>query len=402
VATFWGGDIPWVTPGELTELRTKYLSRTRESITRAGLAGSSTTLVPKDSLLVTTRATIGSLALVALPMTTNQGFKTLIFVGGADPSFYYHCFRRLTPELVRLASGTTFLEIGAGDFRQVLLPWPPPPEQRRIAEILDSLDDAIRATEQVIAKLELMRRGLLHDLLIRGLGEQGDSRRQHSDVSALPEHDGTVLEPRWPRVSLGELVSVITKGTTPTSIGRSYSASGIPFLRVENISEDGAIDYSQMLRVDLRTHGALLRSQLHPLDVLLSIAGTLGRSAVWPESAGTANCNQAVAIIRPKPGRLDPAFLSAYLRSDFGSAQVLARSVQLAQANLSLAEVGRISLRLPTLGEQRRIVERLQAATAQIRRERELLQKAARVRAGLADDLLTGRTRVQTHQERRS
>src|SRR5687768_13995858 len=71
VPSNWNGNIPWVTPGELTNLKDMYLDRTSEKITSKGLASCSATLVPKDSLLVTTRATIGSLALTAVPMATN-------------------------------------------------------------------------------------------------------------------------------------------------------------------------------------------------------------------------------------------------------------------------------------------------------------------------------------------
>ncbi len=69
-SAFWNGSIPWVTPGELTSLSSKYLSSTDERITELGLAGSGATLVPRDSLLVTTRATLGSVALAAMPLTS--------------------------------------------------------------------------------------------------------------------------------------------------------------------------------------------------------------------------------------------------------------------------------------------------------------------------------------------
>lgn len=170
---YWQGSIPWVTPGELTNLGTKYLSSTDERITDLGLASSGATLVPRDSLLVTTRATLGSLALAGMPMATNRGFKSAVFGPEVDAAFGYHLFHRIRPELARRASGTTFLEISGSQFTQIVVPVPPLQEQRRIAEILDTVDEAIRSSESVMAKIDQVKQGLLHDLLTRGIGVGG-------------------------------------------------------------------------------------------------------------------------------------------------------------------------------------------------------------------------------------
>jgi hypothetical protein len=103
----------------------------------------------------------------------------------------------------------------------------------------------------------------------------------------------------WPSVRLAELSKVITKGTTPTSIGFEFSNDGVRFLRVQNI--DGTVNYERdTLFIDESTHQALKRSQIQPGDILVSIAGTIGRSGVVPEDSPPLNCNQAVAIVRTK------------------------------------------------------------------------------------------------------
>ena len=127
VPAYWHGDIPWVTPRELTGLKTKYLSNTLEKVTKAGLASCAATLVPTNSLLVTTRATIGSVALAAMSIATNQGFRSLVFRAQADPHFFYHLTSRLVREFRRRASGTTFLEISGREFAAVEAPLPPSP-----------------------------------------------------------------------------------------------------------------------------------------------------------------------------------------------------------------------------------------------------------------------------------
>ena len=183
VSSFWNGQIPWITPAEITSLSGKYVRDTKERITPEGLAGSAARLLPVGSLLVTTRATLGEVAIAAVPVATNQGFKSIIPNGETDPLFAYYCIGNLKREMVRLASGTTFLEISKADFSRIRTRRPKLPEQSRIAAVLDAVDEAIVKTEAVIAKLKQVRAGLIHDLLTRGLDEQGCLR----DPIAHPE-----------------------------------------------------------------------------------------------------------------------------------------------------------------------------------------------------------------------
>jgi type I restriction enzyme S subunit len=143
----------------------KYLVKTQETISKAGLARSGARLLPVNSLIVTTRATLGLVALTAVPTATNQGFKSIVFSSDADPTFYFHLFKLLKPEMERRASGTTFLEISGKQFSEILVPLPPIGEQRRIADILDAQDEEISATEQLLGKLKLQKLGLMVDLL---------------------------------------------------------------------------------------------------------------------------------------------------------------------------------------------------------------------------------------------
>lgn len=174
--SFWNGTIPWVTPSEITVLRGKYVRDTQEKITPDGLAGSAARLLPVGSVIVTTRASLAMAAIAAVPLTTNQGFKSIIPNENTDPLFAYYRIRTLKPEMVRLASGTTFLEISKADFSRIRTRRPKPDEQSRIAAVLDAVDEAIAKTEAVIAKLRQVRAGLLHDLLTRGLDKNGHLR----------------------------------------------------------------------------------------------------------------------------------------------------------------------------------------------------------------------------------
>ena len=111
--SYWNGTIPWITPGELSVLSTKFVQDTNEKITDSGLAGSAARLLPENSVIVTTRATLGEAAITKIALATNQGFKNIVLNDTSDPLFTYYLMGTLRKEMTRLASGTTFLEIGS-------------------------------------------------------------------------------------------------------------------------------------------------------------------------------------------------------------------------------------------------------------------------------------------------
>lgn len=163
-----------------------------------------------------------------------------------------------------------------------------------------------------------------------------------------------------PMTRLSDVTSVITKGTTPTSIGYQFTNKGIGFLRVQNIENGGISLDADLLYIDKETDGALARSRILPNDVLLSIAGTIGRAAVVPENAPQLNCNQALAIIRPTQS-VDPHFLRFWLESEQARDQIVGATVTGTISNLSLGQISNLQFPLFPLMTQKMIVDRLKA-----------------------------------------
>ncbi len=173
----------------------------------------------------------------------------------------------------------------------------------------------------------------------------------------------------WPLKQLGDLSTVITKGTTPTTLGYKFVNAGIGFLRVQNI-EGGTVNFQRdTLFIDEKTHKDLARSQIQPGDVLVSIAGTIGRAGVVPDGAPPLNCNQAVAIVRTN-GQVHRPFLRHWLESPLAQEQMRGVTVTGTISNLSLTQLGNLQLPLPPLHEQKRIAAILDKADA-IRRKRQ-------------------------------
>lgn len=140
-----------------------------------------------------------------------------------------------------------------------------------------------------------------------------------------------------PYVKIREISDLVTKGTTPTSIGKPFVSRGINFIKVETIGPDGRYLIGREAQIDTETHAVLSRSQLQSGDILFSIAGALGRSTVVRENWLPANTNQAFAIIRPSRRiKVNSRYLLWQLRSEAIHRRIAEINVQAAQANLSL------------------------------------------------------------------
>lgn len=181
----------------------------------------------------------------------------------------------------------------------------------------------------------------------------------------------------WKKVKLGDLCEVITKGTTPTSVGYKFEDSGINFIKVESIALNGDFITSKFDFISEDCHESLKRSQLKDGDILFSIAGALGRTAVVRSDILPANTNQALAILRLKKDvEISKKFLLYLLTSDSVKKQSEANKGGVAQQNLSLSQLKGYDLVIPPLAEQQRIVEKLDKAFEEIDRAIEATSSA--------------------------
>lgn len=161
---YWNGGIPWCTPTDITSTRGPYLDRTERTLTSAGVEASSATVLPVNSLLLCTRATIGAVKIAARPMATNQGVKALI-CEDVDPVFLYYKLLTMKPILERLGAGSTFLEVSKSDLASIVVKVPPLPEQRAVAEVLSDMDAEIDALVAQRDKTAQLKQAMMQELL---------------------------------------------------------------------------------------------------------------------------------------------------------------------------------------------------------------------------------------------
>jgi type I restriction enzyme S subunit len=199
----------------------------------------------------------------------------------------------------------------------------------------------------------------------------------------------------WGVNALGKSCDIVTKGTTPTSIGRAFATTGVGFLKAESISESGHTIAEKVAFIDETTHTLLKRSQLKRNDVLVSIAGVLGRVGLVEESDLPANTNQALAIVRlGRNSRFERSFLFYSLRSSCVSRQIRDINVQAAQANISLQDVRHFLLPTPPLSEQRAIAAALSDVDSLLGGLDRLIAKKRDLKQAAMQQLLTGQTRL--------
>jgi type I restriction enzyme S subunit len=176
----------------------------------------------------------------------------------------------------------------------------------------------------------------------------------------------------WKQTTVGEVTDRVTKGTTPTTLGGRFVEHGISFVKVESLAEDGRILTDKLAHIDAATDALLPRSRLEQDDILFTIAGTIGRAALVPKWLLPANTNQAVAIVRPKRGIIDPRFLFYVLRDESRVKHAQTRVVQSVQANFSLGELSSLEMPLPPLAEQKAIAAVLGALDDKIELNRRM------------------------------
>lgn len=151
------------------------------------------------------------------------------------------------------------------------------------------------------------------------------------------------------QIPLSDLCLVVTKGTTPTTLGKPFVESGINFIKAESILADHSIDKSKFAFIDEETNALLKRSIIHAGDVVFTIAGTLGRFALIDENVLPANTNQAVAIIRADVEKVLPEYIYSCFIGEWHTDYYAKRVQQAVQANLSLTTIK--SLPIPLLDD---------------------------------------------------
>lgn len=278
------------------------------------------------------------------------------------------------------------------------LPQPAKPEQQRIAEILDDLDRAIRASEQVITKLEMLKRGLLHDLLTRGVDENGAVRRQNHLTQFKPSEVGQIPA-EWDCIPLARAMRSSPQNGLykPAS---AYQDLGAPIVRIDGFYDGSLQPASTFKRVKVST-SELDTYRLHVGDVLVNRVNSLeyvGKTAYIPDLTEPTIFESNIMRLSLNQEILDSCFATLWMCSPMVRAHFHRRAKSaISQASINQTDVGSVPVALPRPHEQKEIVRQIHVLDVQIEASRSEVTKLTHLKHGLTDDLLTGRVRVLPH-----
>lgn len=292
----------------------------------------------KPTLLIGCRGSCGSVHITEPYSYANGNAMALdeLNQDRADIKYLYHLFvHRGFRDVI---TGTSQPQIIQQHIRSVEIPLPPLEEQQRIAAILDKCHKSELLATKATSLYSSLFKASFHSFL-----------RQEEDRESIPQ------------VPLSSVCTRITKGTTPSSLGLPDADGDIPFVRVQDIDKNVLIAESVALRIPMETHHALSRSMLQSGDILVSIAGTIGRVCeVRSLPPHGANCNQAVAIAKPIPDVVRPLFLKCLLSDRSAQKQMRGAGVTGTITNLSLSQLGEIRIPVPSIEAQDRICDQLE------------------------------------------
>lgn len=349
-ASYFGGKIPWVTPTDLPAIGlVTQLNRTKETISEAGLKSSSAKLLEPGSVLFSSRASVGKIAVTDKPCSTNQGFANFTpYREKVDLWFLAFLLCRFTPEIIKLAGKTTYLEVPRGKLKTFNVSLPPLDEQRRIVA---RIKECIERMEEIESLTE-------------------DQSKAESQVvrSARREFLGgpLTIPSGWEEKRLDALADVIYGISAAISKNKDPKI-GPPIVRMANISIEGHLDLSD-LRYCPIPKGKERHFALNPGDLLLNwrsgSAKHVGKTALFNET-GLYTCASFILRIRSKEGISSNRFLRHVLNFMRSEGVFSGQSRMQINHKLNATEFSAFPVRIPsTQKEQESIADQLDVVEA--------------------------------------
>ncbi len=386
---YYGGSAPFIQTGDVSKANGGVTSKYSQTLSELGVRVSRE--FPAGTIAITIAANIADTAILGTSMYFPDSVVGAVVQEPHSARFVEMCIRRAKPGLAARAPQSAQKNINLQDLRPLRLVLPPAPEQRRIAEILDTLDETIRKTEQVIKQLQQMKQGLLHDLLTRGINEHGELRDPQRHPEQFKDSPLGRIPKEWEVAALNDTIEPSRPIVYGILMPGQGHPGGVPVVKVKNIF-GGEVQTEGLLLTSPALDYEYRRSRLRPGDLLFTIRGTVGRMAFVPEILNGANITQDTA--RLSIVRADPNFVRYFFSARVPQLFIETHTIGQAVKGINLGELRRLPIALPNIAEQRRIANMLLGADKRLTCESHDVAKLRTLKQGLMDDLLTGRVRV--------
>ncbi len=373
-AEYFRGNIIWLTPTEIPKEKIIIINDSKEKITERGLRNSSARIIPKNSVLLTSRASIGYVAIAGCDLTTNQGFASFV-CSSAIHNFYLAYWLWSNKDMLQAnATGTTFKEIAKSKLREFFIPLPPLPEQHRIVakieELFTELDAGVEALKKVRAQLKRYRQAVLKYafegksteewrksslLSLRGSKTTEAISRDGIATPSARNDNLPELPEGWVWTSVGELAEKIHYGYTASS---TIEPTGPKMLRITDIQDNtvnwNTVPYCKIESEDKQKY--LLRDG----DLVFARTGaTVGKSyLIRGKIPDAVFASYLIRIIISK--QIKKEYVYNFFQSNEYWRQIHKGKLGIGQPNVNAQTLSQIILPLPPLPEQHKIVEEIE------------------------------------------
>ena len=365
IPEYWDGDIVWLTPTEVTSQDGKVVSDSIRKISNLGFQNSGAQMLPRDSVILTSRASVGYVALAGKDLCTNQGFQSLIPKPSVLAKFLMFWIQQNKPEFESRSAGSTFKEISKSNVKSIKLQLPPLPEQKRIVDLVSSVDSYIEALQQQLESSKRSRNAVLHELLTAG----GDD---------------------WIETTLGEICAdgLFADGDWVESKDQDPEGD-YRLLQLADIGDGTFLNKSDrwMNREQFNRLGC---TKLEVNDVLIArMPDPIGRACLLPEGLPVCATVVDVAIVRTGNETLQK-FLALLINSSDFRTEAFSLLTGTTRQRISRGNLAKISFVIPSQEKQLEIVNLISLFDGEIAQSVRVIEEAKQLRSGLLSDLLSG------------
>ena len=361
----FGGDIAWITPKDLSDHDAMYISKGERSITTIGLENSSAKLLPANSILFTSRAPIGYVALAKNEITTNQGFKSLVLKDDNDPKFFYYLLKNITPQIKSYASGSTFQEISGKVLSTITIKIPDPNIQKRIGEFIEKFDKKIELNKKNNETLEYIAKAVFKSWFVdfdpvrakaedRSTGLPDDISNLFPD--SFVETELGKIPKNWNVVDLQEIAEFQNGYAFKSKEYIEKSESSLEVFRMGYILRGGGFkEDNSPVFASTSSKGYQKKYALEKKDLTIAMTDMKDKMAILGccaliEESNRFLLNQRVGRIRVKDCKIiDSEYLYLYMNYPKNIDQIRSKSNSGVQVNLSTDVIKNTQILIPEI-----------------------------------------------------
>lgn len=372
------GEVSWC---RIEDFDGKYLytSKSGKLVSKETISEMNLRINPVGTVLCSCSARLGICAIVGKPLITNQTFIGLVPSKSLDTEFLYYLMESYASRLQALSTGTTLAYLPRSRFESFNVVFPPLPEQQKIASILSKIDEQISQTEAIIEKTEDLKKGLMQQLLTKGIGR---TRFKKTEIGEIPEE--------WEINKIGD-VCHINKESLSSSTPEDYV---IKYIDISSIEYTGCKPKTKTLK--FKDAPSRARRVVKSSNIIISTVRPNLRGFTYIGNADSnLICSTGFAVLECK-NSVSPKFVYQFVLSNIFMNQILKRLVGSNYPAINNDDMENVKISLPdTLDEQHKIASILSQVDDQITHNKNYLSKLKELKKGLMQDLLTGKVRVK-------